>query len=348
MRCLLIISGGYSVKKSAYEGFLSNNWSVRQIMFRDFFDPYINSFITRFESMPGRVKKTWKGPYIRRINKEYLKVLNEEKPDLVFIYNNQFLLPSTVSAFKRSCKVVFILGDNPLYTPTNPYNVEILKFADYIISPDTFWINQLETLGIKNVFFDCFSYSSEEYFNFSPTREQVDKFGSDLVYIGAAHKSNWGYKRFLFLNQFNNKDIKIFLNGDGYKARWKELFPELESKIIKHDTYDQRFNNIVYNCSKIAPIELVPSLFNGIHIRVFDVLGAGIFPLCEYSKDLETLFQGLDVPFVRNYYEAEGLANYLLEDDAYRLNLVRQMKERVDYTHNPAIVIGRMLDKVFS
>jgi hypothetical protein len=60
------------------------------------------------------------------------------------------------------------------------------------------------------------------------------------------------------------------------------------------------------------------------------------------------VFQGLDVPFVRNYYEAEGLANYLLEDDAYRLNLVRQMKERVDYTHNPAIVIGRMLDKVFS
>jgi len=342
-KCLLILSGSYSIKNSAIKGFMLNNWSVKSVDYRSFANPLLNYLVKNFESLPNRLKKLWKTPYTTKINKEYLRIFKLENPDLVFIYNNQYLLPETLEIIRKESKIVFILGDHPLYTPTNPYNLHLLKYADYIICPDTFWLEQIKIVGINNVYFDFFSYDTESYYPFTPSQEQRKIYNTDLVYIGSAHKTAWGYKRFLFLNHFKMFDLKAYISGDGYANKWSKLFPELKDKIIKHDVVD----NIVYNCSKIAPIELVPSLFNGIHIRVLDVLGSGIFPLCEYSKDLETLFQGLDVPLIKHYSEAEGLTKVLLNDDKYRLMLIKQMRTRVEDTHNPKIVISRMLNKVF-
>lgn len=347
MKCLLIISGGHSITKSVVNGFNSHNWDVMVVNYKDFFNSTVNSFIKNLEFAPNRLKDLWKTPYIRLLNKNYVGIFEKENPDLVFIYNNQYLLPDTLELVRKKSKIVFILGDHPLYTPTNPYNLHLLKYADYIICPDTFWLEQIKIIGINNVYFDFFSYDPESYYPFSPSQKQRKIYNSDLVYIGTAHKTAWGYKRFLFLSHFKMFDLKAYISGDGYTNKWSKLFPELNNKIIKHDVVDNQFNNMVYNCSKIAPIELVPSLFNGIHIRVFDVLGAGIFPLCEYSKDLEILFQGLDVPLIKHYSEAEGLTRALLNDDKYRKMLIKQMRIRVEDMHNPKIVISRMLNKVF-
>ena len=347
MKCLCIISQGYSIKKSVINGFLTHNWEIKVVDFKSFFKHPINTFITKFEAAPNKIKRHWKNPYINKINKVFLEIFEKEKPDLIFIYNNQNLLPDTVEKFSKKSKIAFMLGDNPLYTHTNIYNLQILNHADYIICPDTFWLQQLKLLGINNLHFDCFSFDPEIYHPLDLSEEQKNKFSSDLAYIGLAHKSSWGYKRFLFLNQFANFNLKAYISGDGYEKIWAESFPDLEKRIIKHNIIDQNFNNIVYNACKIAPIELVPSLFHGIHIRVFDVLGSRAFPLCEYSKDLDTLFLGLNIPFITNYAEANELARYLLSNDNYRQSLTEQMVERVESIHRPKLVIGRMLKKIF-
>jgi len=347
MKCLSLSAKRYSLDNTVKKGFASNNIEVRAVDYEDFFSKRVNGFVRKYESLPKRIKDLWKREYIARINQGYLKEFRDYKPDLVYIYNNQNILPWVVSEFKKSSKIVFMLGDNPLYTPTNIYNLHILTYADYIIAPDSLWCEQLRRMGIQNVYFDCFSFDPDVYHPINISDEEYEKNRSDMVYIGTAHKNNWGYKRFLFLNQFKKFDIKIYMSGDGYKRHWQNFFPELGSVIVKHDRFDQQFNNLVYNCSKISPVELVPSLFNGVHFRVSDVLGSGIFPLCEYSSDLGKIFDGIDVPFIKDYREAETIGEYILSDEEMRKSLITRMRHSIIDRFSGEKVIKRMLERIY-
>ena len=247
-----------------------------------------------------------------------------------------------MARFNKKARVAFMLGDNPLYTPTSIYNLHILFNAAYIISPDTLWAEQLIRMGIQNVHFDSFGFDSGTYSPMKVDEKDFEKLRSDFIYVGSASKTNWGYKRALFLDHFKNLDLKAYISGEGME-RWLNFFPGLTDKIIPHDRFDAAFNNLVYNCSKIAPVEQVPSLFNGIHVRVFDILGSGILPLCEYSPDLVEVFEGIEVPLIENFADIPEVATYWLENEAARKACIHSMRERVLERHAPKMVIQRML-----
>lgn len=344
---MLLCAKRYSITNSIVEGFRNfPEWQVEVLDYEDFFNKKINRFVSKLESLPNKIKGIWKDHYLDHINKMYIKFYNQYDPDLIFIYNNQYLYPETLKLFKNKSKIAFILGDNPLYTPTSYYNLDILFRADYIICPDTFWKQQLDMLGIKHIHFDCFSFDSSIYYPLNPSEQDISRYKSDIVYVGSAHISNWGYKRFHFLSQFQALDLKAYMNGNGYQRRWKPFFPELQNKVIPHDRYDSSFNNMVYNCSKVSPVELVPSLFNGVHVRIFDILGAGIFPLCEYSNDLDIVFSGLDFPVIHNYSKASQIAHDIINDDNYRIGIVTRLRSEIIEKYKPSKVIGRLLDYV--
>lgn len=344
MRCLILCSKRYSINNSLIQGLKSKGIEIQDIDYEDYFLKSTNSFIKKFESLPIKIKNSWKKRYVKKVNSYYKSTFEMFKPDLIIIYNNQNILPEVLEDFKKAAKIVFILGDHPLYTPTNIYNLHILFYANYIICPDTFWVKQLTSIGLKNVVFDSFTSDSQTYFSFKPNISQIEEFGSDFVYVGSAHKNNWGYKRFLFLNQFRKFNFKVYISGDGFKNRWGKFYPELEPLITEHKIYDPSFNNLIYNCSKISPVDMVPSLFNGIHVRVWDILGAGIFPFCEYSEDLDRVFKSISIPFITNYNKAADLAGYLLKNENERLDLVRQMQNVVFDRFSPDKTISRMLE----
>ncbi|MBK7410544.1 MAG: glycosyltransferase [Saprospirales bacterium] len=218
--------------------------------------------------------------------------------------------------------------------------------ADYIISPDSLWRDQLTRLGVPNVVFDSFGFNSALYYPMEVSDAQREPYQSDFIYVGSASKTNWGYKRALFLNLFKDLDFRAYISGDGME-RWYDFFPDLSKKIIPHDRFDAGFNNLVYNCSKIAPVEQVPSLFNGIHVRVFDVLGAGILPLCEESADLEHVFEGIEIPLIRDYREGPEVAAYWLAQEEKRKECIGLMRTRIEERYAPSLVIKRLTDQVF-
>jgi spore maturation protein CgeB len=341
---MFLSSKAYSIHKSVERGLTENGIEVYRIHYSENLSKAENLLINFSTRLPQRINKATMSYIVRKINNIYLKLFKLYDPDIIFIYNNQLLEPATLSDLKSNAKIVFYLGDNPLYSQTSIYNLHILFLADYIICPDSFWISQLEKMGIKNIVFDCFSFDSDVYYPFAPGNEEKNKYQSDLVYVGVAHKTNWGYKRFLFLDKFKKFNLKAFMNKDVYNTKWAAFFPGLKSKIIPHNRYDQVFNNIVYNCSKICPVDLVPSLFHGVHIRVFDSLGSGIFPLCEYSPDLIKVFEGIDFPYINNYEDAETIAESLLNADLKRKDLIQKMRTHVMQNYAPKLVIRRMLD----
>lgn len=346
MKCLFIAPLRYPFIHSIQSGMEAQGMEIKAVDYQDFFPARTNRWYNNYTSLPKKIRNIWEEPYVRKTNAEYLKIFQAFQPDLVFIYNNQLVLPDLLEQFRKTARIAFMLGDNPLYTPTSIYNLHILFQADYVISPDTMWRDQLARLGIKNVIFDCFGFNSATYFPMEVSAAERQQFQSDLIYVGSASKTNWGYKRMLFLSLFKELDLKAYISGGGME-RWNSFFPGLEKRIIPHDRFDAGFNNLVYNCSKIAPVEQVPSLFNGIHVRVFDILGAGILPLCEYSADLEMVFAGIDLPQIKNYPEGSEMARFWLDNEDKRTALVQQLRERVLERYTPAMVIRRMTEHLF-
>ena len=45
------------------------------------------------------------------------------------------------------------MGDSPFYTPQNNYYLTCLSHADLILSPDSFWNQQLNTIGLNRTMY---------------------------------------------------------------------------------------------------------------------------------------------------------------------------------------------------
>lgn len=345
MKCLLLAPLQYPFINSIIAGIEQEGIELKSVDYQQFFSPRKNSWYNNYTALPKKIRNIWEEPYVKQANEEYLRIFREFNPDLVLIYNNQLVLPDLLEQFKKTSRVAFMLGDNPLYTPTSIYNLHILFQADYVICPDSMWRDQLTLMGVQNAVFDCFGFNDAVYHPMTVSEADRQQYQSDFIYVGSASKTNWGYKRMLFLNLFRNLDMRAYISGN--MDRWLAFFPEVKDKVIPHNRFDAGFNNLVYNCSKIAPVEQVPSLFKGIHVRVFDILGAGILPLCEYSADLCAVFEGMDIPVIKNYSEAEEMARFWLENESKRLEYVQSMRERVVQQYAPPLVIRRMVDHIF-
>lgn len=346
MKALLLIPRAYSLLNTVKRGFEANGIDTVWVEYETFFNPGINRFVSRFETLPNKIKNRWKEPYVRKLNAGYKKQYDLHQPEFVFIYNNQLILPDTLIYFRRKSKIIFFLGDNPLYTPTSEFNLTILYQADYIICPDTFWIAQLERIGVPNLHFGVFGFDDSVFYPFEPDKKDLEKYGSELVYVGTAQKTNWGFKRFMFLNLFRKFKFDAYITGNAYTQKWKNWFPELEKNIIPHQINDPVFNNLVCNCSKLYPVDLVPSLFNGIHIRIMDCIGSGILPVIEYSADLDLVFRGIEVPVLRNYNNAEPLVKKYLQNDVARINVVKALREYVIDRYEPGKVLRKIVEDI--
>lgn len=345
MKCLFLAPSRYPFIRSISAGMEALGIEVVTCDYLDFFGARRNAFYNNYTALPRKLRRFWEEPYVRKANAEYLRVFAGSKPDLVFIYNDQLVQPETIQAFARKARIAFYLGDHPLYTPTNIHNLSILSASNYTITPDSFWREQLMRMGLDQVVVDHFGMNEALYRPMQVTADQRATYGADLVYIGSASKTNWGYKRARFLDLFSGLDLKAFISGP--MDRWYAEFPALALKVHAHDRFDAAFNNLVYNCGKLAPVEQVPSLFHGIHVRVFDALGAGILPFCEYSKDLEEVFAGIDIPLIRDYREAEALARHWITADRDRAALVERMRSRAAERYAPRLVIERMMRQLF-
>ncbi|MBI1781997.1 MAG: glycosyltransferase [Sphingobacteriales bacterium] len=345
MKALLLIPDQYSLFKTIDTGLKANGVETVKVEYESFFRSSVNSFVKKYESLPNKVRKVWKEPYIKKVNEGYRQVFDKEQPNLVFIYNNQLIEPETVKYFRTKSKIVFFLGDNPFYTPTHDSNLAILFHADYIMSPDTFWIKQLEQVGVQNLHFGVFGFNEDVFYPFQPSAADYVKYKCDMAYVGTAQKNAWGYKRFLFLNNFLNLDLKAYISGDSYNSKWKKYFPELEAKIVPYDSFNPGFNNLLSNCSKIYPVDLVPSLFNGVHIRIMDCIGSGIMPLIDYSTDLDIVFKDHALPYIKNYNEAERIARHYIKNDTERETLMKGVRQMVKEKYMPQTVIKGILEK---
>lgn len=328
MKILLFSSGQSSLSHIFKQIFLVISDDVEVINILDFLPNYYHRVHDKSGKMPGVIEEKIRDTYLKKIQLKYIEVIRKKNPDIIFIYNDQMICAETLSILNKNVKVGVFLADSPLFLQKRKHIIGLIRRADVVFAPDTYWLEQCNMLGVKKAVYLIPGYNEKYNFKMTPTIEESRAYESDVFFMGSPYNDNWGYKRALFLSRFCQ--FKFRLLGPESWNYWFSYFPELEEKfVIKHGYLSDEELNIMMNCSKIIPVDANPGIINGIHIRVFDTIASGVLPLIEYRKDLDSIFRDTGLPFIKNYNDIPELADYYIHHDVERNTLVVKLQNTV-------------------
>lgn len=327
MKALLFVPRRYSLFSIFREAFANQGMEVHTIDFYEQVKNWEKQFNVQVFRLPDRLRRQWERYYFGKINKYYLEEYDRIQPGIVFIYNNEMILPDTLAHFRRKSKVAFFMGDHPFYTPTNRHYIGLLFQADAVFAPDTFWISQLSKMGLKNIHYLNPGIPERDYFPAGLTEEEREAYRSEVLYIGMNYPNSWGYRKAKFINEF--ADFGLQIHGNRHWKRFFPLFPKLERCFQERKGYiPVETVNKMYNATRIVPIDGNPGLMHGVHLRMFEALGAGALPLLEWQEDLRLIFgEGAELPAVRSYEEIPEMAAFYLNNEGARQEKVAWMKK---------------------
>jgi hypothetical protein len=342
-KILLFIPKEYPLGTILEEGFLAHG--IETILFDvgHFYHQIIFNLFIRSSDLPKKMALNFPGWFIKKVNKKYLKLVDQIKPEVIIVYNDQYILPETIREIrKKNCIVINFLGDNPIYVSKRNSNIEAMLEMSYVLAPDTYWVKQIQEMGIKNISFFLPGFTKKINFKENPPVTDYLKYKSDLIMVGNLQPSNWGYKRAYFYNLFADLDIKIY--GQNWD-RWLNSFPRLKNKVIKPASrISAKLMNTMLNCSKIYPIEHNPTIINGIHSRVFESIASGILPLVEYRKDLDLVFTDCEIPTIKSYENASSIAAELLDNEEKRTKTLAELRKFIDSAYTSKITAAKLLN----
>lgn len=329
MKALLFIPRRYSFFSLFRQVFANRGMEVHTIDFYDYAKNWEKQFNVQVFRLPDKLRLQWERYYFRKINWHYVKEYERIKPEIVFIYNSEMILPDTLAHFRKKSRIAFFMGDNPFYSPSNRYYISLLCNADAVFAPDTFWISQLSKMGVENIHYLNTGIPEDQYFPIELPGEEREKHESEVLYIGMNYTNSWGYRKAKFLNEFTHFNLQI--HGNKHWKRWFSFFPDLENCFRERAGYfPVEKVNKMYNTTRIIPIDGNPGLLHGVHLRMFEALGAGALPLLEWQEDLKHIFgEQENLPAVKSYREIREMASFYLNDEAARLEKVAWMRQTV-------------------
>lgn len=305
---------------------------------------WLNTQMFRF---PAGIKRRWDSSFLRTANNNLLKEFNEFQPDLVFVYNSEYLMPETCAILRKRAKLVFYLGDSPFYTPHNNYFLTCLTYSDLILSPDSFWISQLNMLGLTKTLHFIPGIDEKRYFIIDDSYIPATVRPTDILYVGGCYLNSWGFKKAMLMSRFSPFDLRIY--GNKSWKRWFDFFPELKHAYTETGYISTEHVNLMFNRTRIVPVDGNPAILNGVHLRLMEALGSGTLPLTEYREDVDKYIfsgSGIEIPYIKNYDYAGDLAGYWIKNDKERKETAEMMRSFVLKKFSPESNADRLLEKL--
>ncbi len=284
---------------------------------------FVNTQMRRFSY---GFRSRWESYFLKLANEYILNEIARYKPGLVLVYNSEFLLPDTCLKIREKSKLVFFMGDSPFYTPQNDYYLACLAQADLVLVPDTFWMAQLNTMGLDRTLHFIPGIDETVYHRVGGD-EAAGEEETEILYAGTSYKNSWGYRKAALMSSLSGFRTRIY--GNDAWERWFPFFPELKPLFRRSDYIPSEKLNRMFNRTKIIPVDGNPSIINGAHLRLLESLAAGALPLIEYRKDVvDEIFRdsGINLPVIRSYSEAAGVASYWLSNETERLETIGSMR----------------------
>lgn len=249
------------------------------------------------------------GPTILKLNKGLIKQVQNQKPNLVFLYRTPEIHKKTIVKIREFGSKVFSYNNDDPFSgiPSLKYwrhYLKASKVCDYNFVYRDKNLNDFYKIGVDKVRVLRSYYIKEN--NFFIESEKI----FDVVFIG--HFENDGRDK--YIKALLDSGIKITVFGDEH---WKKapLYDEIKS--IVHNAKRGVEYNQTLNKSKIAIVFLSKINNDTYTRRCFEIPATKTLMLAEYTDDLNSLFKAdEEAVYFNNEVELVMKCKSLLEDES--------------------------------
>lgn len=230
------------------------------------------------------------GPCVRKMNKDLVKKCQAKKYDLVFIYRGVMVWAETIRKIRQNGAVVMgYNNDDPFGKEYASYFWKIylkaVKEYDYVFAFRKKNIEEYRRIGYQKTELLRAYYIGKR--NFYIENCDCDKYKTDVIFIG--HYEDDGREECMHALIDNGIDFKLY--GDRWdKSRYYQDFCAIMGGPI-HTIMDGKEYNLAVNSCKIAVVFLSKRNNDTYTRRCFEIPATRRMMLCEYTKDMDSMFK---------------------------------------------------------
>lgn len=313
----ILVVGDFMVdfhEEAFYQGFSKEGHEVKKFKVASYFNSNIAidqkkgslmDLYYRFQ------RKFGIGPVINQLNKDLVLMVQEFKPDFVFIYRGILISAATVKKISQISKIFVYNNDDPFGLGYGSYfwrhYKKGLKYVDWIFYYRPKNEADYEQLGLENKSLLRSYYLEEKNFSLELSLEQKVY---DVIFIG--HYEADGRDQIL-LNLLKNTSYKIKIFGpEWHRSPLYQEFLSIQGDIVPvRAAYNETINQ-----AKIALV-FFSKLNNDTYTRrVFEITATKTLMLSEYTDDMASMFApDQEACYFKNEAELNQQINTLLSNE---------------------------------
>ena len=317
---ILVVGDWHSTlhEEPIYQAFKKLGHEVNRFSWHQYFSAHTSSFVTKL--IKKAQYKYLIGPLIWKLNRDLIKLVKQEKPELVFIYRGTHILPATLGKIKENNVILVGYNNDDPFSPHYPHwpwrhFLKGIPECDLMLAYRYHNIQDFQQAGAKRVELLRSWFVPEYNYPVELTAEEKKKFECDVVFIGHYEAD----QRVECLEVIEAAGFKLRLFGPGYD--WDPIIAK-STKLAKHIPVKLKFGNdynLALNGAKIALCFLSKLNRDTYTRRCFEIPSTGTLMLAEYTQDLADLFiEGEQVEFFRSSKEMISKLTRYISDEAIR------------------------------
>jgi len=279
---------------------------------------------------------------LNNLNKDILKVVEEHNPEIIFIVKGLSVYPGTLKKIrmrnKDSILVSWSLDDMYARHNRSFYYTQGLKYYDHVFTTKSYNVEELKSLGARNVSFLYQAYSRYRHLN--ETLDVTEPTKRDISFVGYADEIR--FRTILFLA---DNGVKVELAG----GTWEKFKSDGHENISIHarDLLGEEYSDFI-RTSKIN-LGFLRKINRDLHTsRSVEIPACGGFLLAERTSEHDELFEDkVEAVFFDDDQDLLRLVRHYLSDDKQRdLIRMRGLKRCHDSDYSYDKMVDIMLLKV--
>ncbi len=299
--------------------------------YRQFFprlkNKYTNRLFWRLFSLP--------------LQKEFLNVVREEKPDLILILKGWYFRPKTFLTIKKELpqtKLFCFNPDNPFNTwhfgASNDWMIKSIPLYDVYFIWGRFLIERIKEAGARRVEYLPFGYDSKLHYPVEVSEKEQKIYGSDIAFIGS-----WDEEREKWLSHLSDYDLKI------WGSAWKKANQNLQQKWQGKEAIEEEFSKVC-NASKIVLNIIRKQNIPAHNMRTFEVPACRGFLLSARTEEAKNFFgEDKETVYFSSPAEFKEKIDFYLKNDELRKKIANAgYKKLVDSDYSYADRARRILE----
>lgn len=273
-------------------------------------------------NLKNRILNRLMMPYIsKRINQEFIRHVQSNTYDCIFVITGWHLKPETIDIVKRYTKCIVNWSMEELFNKvfSSFINPESYQRYDCIFSPRRHLFGFYYSKGIKRLeYLPFFYYDGHHPIIVSESEREI--WGSDIAFFGT-----WSKDREKAINTLKGLNVKIW-GSHWYKAS-KDF--KNEFTLTNKMAWVQDMSKVV-NSTKIIIDVLTKAQKDQINMKNYQIPACGGFLLTDRTDEILSLFEeGKEIVCYSTLNELRKKCEYYLAHDDERRVIANNLREKV-------------------